>query len=73
MIGHQVLHQGQRCLVVEVLEQHTELVLQVEEQHTIQPDQYGDARRLVPGTITIPVLNADKTELHASFLALELI
>ena len=73
MIGLQVLHQGQRCLVVEVLEQNTELVLQVEEHHTIQPDQYGDAHRLVPGTVTIPVLNSDKTELHATFLALELL
>jgi len=73
MIGQQVVHQGKRCVIVEVLEQHTELVLQIEEQHTIQPDQYGEAHRLVPGTITIPVLNTDKTELHASFLALELL
>ena len=36
MIGEQVIHQGHRCLVVEVLEQSTELVLQIEEQHTIQ-------------------------------------
>jgi len=32
MIGEQVIHQGHRCLVVEVLEQSTELVLQIEEQ-----------------------------------------
>lgn len=73
MIGQQVLYQGHRCVVIEVLEQDTELVLQIEEHHTIQPDQYGDARRLVPGTLTIPVLTVDKTELHASFLALELL
>lgn len=73
MIGQQVLHQGQRCLVVEVLEQNTELVLQIEAHQTIQPDQYGEARRLVPDTVTIPVLSADRTELHASFLALELL
>lgn len=73
MIGQQVIHQGHRCLVVEVLEQSTELVLQIEEQHTIQPDQYGEARRLVPDTVTIPVLTTDRTELHATFLALELL
>lgn len=73
MIGQQVIYQGQRCLVVEVLEQDTELVLQIEEHQTIQPDQYGDARRLVPDTITIPVLSSDKKELHACFLALELL
>ena len=73
MIGQQVIYQGRRCLVIEVLEQDTELVLQIEEHHTIQPDQYGDARRLVLGTITVPVLTSDKTELHASFLALDLL
>ncbi|MEJ2361482.1 MAG: hypothetical protein P8Z75_08650 [Gammaproteobacteria bacterium] len=73
MIGQRVIYQGQTCLVIEVLEQDTELVLQIEEQHTIQPDQYGEARRVVPGTITIPVLTQDKTELHASFLALDLL
>ena len=73
MIGQQVLYQGQRCLVVEVLEQDTQLVLQFEEQQTIQPDQYGDARRLVPDTVTIPVLSPDRRELHVSFLALELL
>ncbi len=73
MIGQQVIHQGHRCLVVEVLEQSTELVLQIEARHTIQPDQYGEARRLVPDTVTIPVLSADRTELHATFLALELL
>ena len=73
MIGQQVMYQGRTCVVIEVLEQDTELVLQIEQHHTIQPDQYGDARRVVPGTITIPVLTADRTELHASFLALELL
>jgi hypothetical protein len=73
MIGQQVVFQGRRCVIIEVLEQETELVLQIEEHHTIQPDQYGDAQRVVPGTITIPVLTSDKTELHTSFLALELL
>lgn len=73
MIGQRVIFQGQSCLVIEVLEQDTELVLQVEEQHSIQPDQYGDARRMVPDTLTIPVLSPDKTELHACFLSLDLL
>jgi len=73
MIGQRVAHQGLRCLIVEVLEQDLELVLQIEEHHSIQPDQYGEARRLTPDTITIPVLSLDRTELHAVFLALELL
>lgn len=73
MIGQRVAFQGQSCLIIEVLEQDTELVLQIEEHQTIQLDQYGDARRVVPEIMTIPVLTADKTELHASFLALDLL
>lgn len=73
MIGQRVNYQGQTCVVIEVLEQDIELVLQVEAQQTIQPDQYGEARRRVPDTITIPVLSQDRTELHASFLCLDLL
>jgi hypothetical protein len=73
MIGQRVIHEGLRCLVVEVLEQDLEIVLQVEEHHSIQPDQYGEARRIAPDTLTIPVLSADRTELHAIFLSLELL
>lgn len=73
MIGQRVIFQGQSCLVIEVLEQDIELVLQVEKHQTIQPDQYGDARRLAPDTITIPVLSPDRTELHSIFLTLDLL
>lgn len=73
MIGQQVIYQGYRCQIIEVLEQNTELVLQIEEHHIIQPDQYGEARRVVPKTLTIPVLTADKAELHTCFLSLDLL
>ena len=74
MIGQLVLHKGVACQVIEVLEMNTCLVLQVREtNHTIQPDQHGDAHRRVPETITIPVLSSDKTELHPHFMALDLI
>ncbi len=73
MIGQSVRHQGRDYDVIEVLEQGTELVLQEKQAATIiQPDQHGDAHRRVPKTVTIPVLTADKTELHPSFLALDL-
>ena len=73
MIGLTVLHQGEDYQVIEVLEQSTELVL-MRLQHTtmIQADQHGDAHRRVPHTVTIPVLTADRAELHPSFLALDL-
>ncbi len=73
MIGQKVMHGGIEYVVVEVLEHSTELVLQeVCETTTIQANQHGDAHRKVPSTITIPVLSANKTELHPHFLALEL-
>lgn len=74
MIGQCVSHQGTPCQVIEVLEQHTELVL-IHQEHCgkIQPDQHGDAHRRVHETFTIPVLTADRTELHPSFLALDLL
>ena len=74
MIGLTVRYQGEHCLVVEVLEDSTSLVLQSQEyQATIQADQYGDPRRRVPQTYTIPVLSAQRDELHPEFLSLELV
>lgn len=74
MIGQCVNHEGIPCQVIEVLEHRTELVLIYQEPgRKIQPDQHGDAHRRVQETITIPVLTADKKELHPSFLALELL
>jgi len=74
MIGQKVIHEGMKCQVIEVIETNNCLVLQVHEtDKIIQLDQHGDARRRVPGTITIPVLTMDKTELHPLFLALDLL
>jgi hypothetical protein len=74
MIGQEVVHEGTPCQVIEVIETNTCLVLQTYTSgRVIQLDQHGDAHRRVPDTITIPVLTADKTELHPVFLALDLI
>ena len=74
MIGQKVIHEGMNCQVIEVIETNTSLVLQVHAtDKVIQLDQHGDAQRRVPGTITIPVLTSDKSELHPSFLALDLL
>lgn len=73
MIGQRVIYQGCQCQVIEVLEQETELVLQLEDDDTIQTDQHGDARRRVPATITIPVLTADRREINPRFLSLDLL
>lgn len=73
MIGLTVIHHGEDYQIIEVLEQSTELVLmKLQNATSIQADQHGDAHRRVPLTITIPVLTADRAELHPSFLALDL-
>jgi len=73
MIGQKVIVERKNYLVIEVLENSTELVLQIEHKETyIQSDQHGDAHRRVPATLTIPVLTADKTKLHPSFLDLDI-
>jgi hypothetical protein len=74
MIGLRLRHQGVLCQVIEVLEDGPSLVLQsIKEAPTIQANQHGEATRRTPVTYTVPVLNHDKTELHAQFLALDLI
>lgn len=74
MIGQHVQYQGDAYTVIEVLEQDTELVLQIQDEvHEIQPDQHGDAHRRVPATVTLPVLTADRSQLHPSFLSLNLL
>jgi hypothetical protein len=73
MIGQTVIVDDKHYLVIEVLEQSTELVLQVKQSDTyIQANQHGDAHRVVPTTLTIPVLTADKTGLHPAFLEIDI-
>lgn len=73
MIGQTVIVDGKHYLVIEVLEDDTELVLQVKYHETfIQPNQHGDANRRVPTTLTVPVLTADKMKLHPAFLELDI-
>jgi len=72
MIGQTVIVESRHYLVIEVLEHSTELVLQVRQETNIQPNQHGDAHRRVPATLTIPVLTANKMNLHPAFLELDL-
>jgi len=74
MIGLCLLHQGILCRVIEVLEDGPSLVLQsIEEGPSIQANQHGEANRRTPVSYTIQVLNDTQSELHAQFLALDLI
>jgi hypothetical protein len=73
LIGLRVRHGGIDCQIIEVLEDGPSLVLQEEWGHAIQPDQYGEAHRRVPHTLTVPIFNDDKTDLNPAFLGLDVI
>ncbi len=74
LIGTHVNWQGQEHIIIEVLEDEAALVLKSTQQPgIIQPDQYGEAHRRVPSTLTLPVYtNAEKTELSSDFIELKL-
>lgn len=71
MIGSDVTHRGSRCRVIEVIEDGPALVLQDLEKRDMQADQYGDPRRRVPTTYTVPVLDAERRSINPDFLALQ--
>lgn len=74
LIGTRLLHQGQSCRIIEVVEPGPMLILQCENSNgMIQPNQYGDATRRVPKTICVPVLNEDGSEFHPEFHLLDLL
>lgn len=73
LIGRRARYQGILCTIIEVLEDGPVLVLEAcHKLTTIQADQMGEAHRRVPHTISIPLLNKNKTEFSATFLELEI-
>jgi hypothetical protein len=71
MLGKRVNHENKVYQIIEVIEHSHEIVLlPMNNEMYIQPDQHGDAHRRVPNAVTIPALTADKQELHPAFLAL---
>ncbi len=73
LLGVEVIHQGIRCQLLEILDDGPTLVLQDRATHTtIQDNQYGGPWRRVPTIYTIPLTVQDGTELHPSFIALNL-
>ena len=74
MIGLRILYSGTTYTVIEVLEDNPCIVVQADQPDShIQADAYGNARRQVRDTLTIPVFSNDKTELHVNFLRIDLL
>ena len=64
-IGEEVVYDGNRCELVEVLHEGPSLVLMCVESHTtIQTDQHGGAHRRVHGTYTIACISELHNDLH---------
>lgn len=70
LIGRKLELGGEQCQIVDVLEDSPALVLKVVGQNSIQPDQWGDAHRRTPETITIDVFERDGQTLDRRFSAL---
>lgn len=73
LIGLRVRHQGEVCVVIEVLESPPALVLELRSASAMQADmhgrpwEYGRAHRIVP------VLSEDGTALHDALLDLDIL
>lgn len=73
LVGVEVIHQGVRCRLFEVLDDGPWLVLEDCEANTsIQENQFGGVWRRVPQHYTIPVSNGDGHGFHPLFTALNL-
>jgi len=59
IIGEQVNYKGKMCEIIEIIEsdslENLSLVLEVNQQTAIQANQFGEAHRRTPETLTIPV------------------
>jgi hypothetical protein len=65
LLGKEVVIEGRRFLVHELLRDCESLVLMPEERsYTIQADQYGDPRRRTHETLTVPIWSELADELH---------
>jgi hypothetical protein len=74
LLGLQVIHQGETCRVIEVIEESLSIVVAHEDRDpTIQSNLHGHAHRKVPQTAVIPVLSSGGNEFNQQFLCLELI
>lgn len=68
LIGQQVSYHGHRCEIIELIDDCSLVLQQLEPGSHIQPSQYGEGHRAVPVTHTVPVFDAEG-ELHPELVA----
>lgn len=72
MIGARIVHNGEACTIIELLEH--KLVLIIEADHprkSIQSDAYGNARREMRALYSLPLLNETADALHPDLMHLK--
>lgn len=73
LIGLRVRHQGEICLVVEVLESPPGLVLEPPTASAMQADMHGRPWEYGREHRIVPVLSEDGTALHDALLDLDIL
>lgn len=64
-LGQTIDHDGQRCQLIEILEDGPMLVfLCPDEDSSIQTNQHGDATRRSPNTYSVPLVSSGGDQLH---------
>jgi len=72
LLGFETRHLGHVCVIHEILDCGHTLVLISIQQDNIQGDQFGNPRRRVPLTFSVPIIDEDGRSPHPEYLALEL-
>lgn len=73
LIGLKVRHQGEICVVVEVLETPCALVLEPQTPSTMMADMHGRPWEYGREHRIVPVLSDDRTALHDALLDLDIL
>jgi len=73
LLGLRVRHQGEICVIVEVLDEPPSLVLQPDARPSLMADHHGRPFEYGPRTHTLPVLTEDRTGLNDALLDLEIL
>ena len=69
-IGRELEYGGNRCIVIDVLEDGPQLVLRAIGQKSIQADQWGEARRRTPDSFAVSIYEQDAVTLNSALNAL---
>jgi hypothetical protein len=70
LVGQRLRYKGRVYEVIDLLEEDVELVLESVDSVAIQADQFGEAHRQVPETVTVPVWDPIRGTLHEEFTRL---